>query len=66
MIDSAVKILGPVPAANIDPLLLIRSQSPDMSGYVMISYLHSSEDRFYDILMFNSNEVLGSFRMTSG
>ncbi len=65
MIDSAVKILGPVPAANIDPLLLIRSQSPDMSGYVMISYLHSSEDRFYDILMFNSNEVLGSFRMTS-
>lgn len=65
MIDSAVKILGPVPAANIDPLLLIRSQSPDVSGYVMISYIHNSEDRFYDILMFNSNEVLGSFRMTS-
>ena len=65
MIDSAVKILGPVPAANIDPLLLIQSQSPDVSGYVMISYLHSSQDRFYDVLMFNSNEVLGSFRMTS-
>ena len=65
MIDSAVKILGPVPAANIDPLLLIQSQTPDVSGYVMISYLQDSQNRFYDILMFNSNEVLGSFRMTS-
>ncbi len=65
MIDSAVKILGPVPAANIDPLLLIQSQTPDVSGYVMISYLQVSQNHFYDILMFNSNEVLGSFRMTS-
>ena len=39
MIDSAVKILGPVPAAHIDPLLLIQSQTPDVSGYVTISYL---------------------------
>ncbi len=64
MIDSAVKILGPVPAANIDPLLIIQSQTPDVSGYVMISYLQDSQNHFYDILMFQSNEILGSFRMT--
>ena len=65
MIDSAVKILGPVPAANIDPLLLIQSQTPDVSGYVMISYLQDSQNHFYDILMFQSNEIFGSFRMTA-
>ncbi|MCL5268286.1 MAG: hypothetical protein M1469_09315 [Bacteroidetes bacterium] len=64
MIDSAVKILGPVPAANIDPLLLIQSQTPDVSGYVMTSYLQDSQNHFYDILMFQSNEIFGSFRMT--
>ena len=64
MIDSAVKILGPVPAANIDPQLLIQSQTSETSGYVMISYLEEANGPMYDLTLFKSNQVLGSFRMT--
>ncbi len=64
MIDSAVKILGPVPAANIDPQLLIQSQSADTSGYVMISYLLEANSLIYDLMLFKSNRVTGSFRLT--
>ena len=65
MIDSAVKILGPVPAANIDPQLLIQSQTSDTSGYVMISYPLEANSLIYDLLLFKSNEVTGSFRLTT-
>ncbi len=64
MIDSAVKILGPVPAANIDPQLLIQSQTSDASGYVMISYLDEPDNPIYDLMLFKSNQVMGEFRMT--
>ncbi len=64
MINSAVKILGPVPAANIDPQLLIQSQTSDTSGYVMISYLLNPNSPIYDLMLFNSNQVTGSFRLT--
>ncbi len=64
MIDSAVKILGPVPAANIDPQLLIQSQTSDTSGYVMISYLLEPSSLIYDLMLFKSNHVTGSFRLT--
>ncbi len=64
MIDSAVKILGPVPAANIDPQLLIQSQTSDASGYVMISYPLEANTLIYDLMLFKSNKVTGSFRLT--
>ena len=64
MIDSAVKILGPVPAANIDPQLLIQSQTSDASGYVMISYPLEASSPMYDLMLFKSNQVTGSFRLT--
>ena len=64
MIDSAVKILGPVPAANIDPQLLIQSQTSDAWGYVMISYFLEPNSLIYDLMLFKSNQVFGSFRLT--
>ena len=64
MIDSAVKILGPVPAANLDPQLLIQSQASESSGYVMISYLLEPGSLIYDLMLFNSNRVTRSFRLT--
>ncbi len=64
MLDSAVKILGPVPAANIDPQLLVQSQTSDTSGYVMISYPLEANSLIYDLLLFKSNQVFGSFRLT--
>ncbi len=64
MIDSAVKIFGPVPAANIDPQLLIQSQTSDASGYVMISYPLEANSLIYDLMLFKSNQVTGSFRLT--
>ena len=64
MIDSAVKILGPVPAANIDPQLLIQSQTSDASGYVMISYLLEPNNPIYDLMLFKSKQIDESFRVT--
>ena len=64
MIDSAVKILGPVPAANMDPQLLVQSQTSDASGYVMISYPLEADNLIYDLMLFKSNQVFGSFRLT--
>ncbi|HQT92089.1 MAG TPA: hypothetical protein PL001_08685 [Candidatus Kryptobacter bacterium] len=64
MLDSAVKILGPVPAANMDPQLLVQSQTSDASGYVMISYPLEADNLIYDLMLFKSNQVFGSFRLT--
>ena len=64
MLDSAVKILGPVPAANMDPQLLIQSQTSDASGYVMISYPLQANSLIYDLFLFKSNLITGSFRLT--
>ncbi len=63
MIDSAVKILGPVPASHIDPLLLVQSQAPDVSGYVEIAHPDGAEGPFYDILMFSAGDVFGAYRL---
>lgn len=63
MLNDATQIIADVPGKHLDPQLLVRSQSADSLGFVMISYEQKTAisdtpiDRYYDLLFFRGPQI---------
>jgi hypothetical protein len=60
MLTGATHIIGPIPAARLDPFLLVQSQQGGRAGYVLLLYPH---DRFCDMLCIGGAAVTASIRL---
>ena len=60
MLTGATHIIGPIPAARLDPFLLVQSQRGDMGGFVLLLYPH---DRFCDMVCIAGAAVTDSIRL---
>src|SRR5207245_7189134 len=72
MIYGAVQILHRIPAKFLDPWLVVASQAPETSGFVLISYPPddppgtpntSIRSRFFDLLFFEGRTLLDCARL---
>ena len=75
MINSAAQIIGGVPAQNLDPFLLAKSQTKESAGFITIAYdvspdetqhntgSMSARERFYDLLFFKGASVYECARL---
>jgi hypothetical protein len=69
MLNDTTLIIENVPGKHLDPQLLLRSQTNDSLGFIMISYEHipTSSDRpidhYYDLLFFRGPQIYDCARM---
>lgn len=60
MLEHTLKVFSDVPAAHVDPLFLIRSQSHDAPGIVVVSYGRE----FYDLFYYRHSILIDVLRLT--
>src|SRR5213593_561397 len=75
MINNSTTIIPFVPAGNLDPFLLARSQSNDTVGFIMVGYgltgknlvpggdITQVHEKFYDLLFFKGPYIFESARL---
>ena len=57
MIKGAIEVIGGIPAAYLDPLLIAESQSETMRGYIVIDYSPKPETKRYDVLFVSGTTI---------
>ncbi|MGA9116799.1 MAG: hypothetical protein WB626_08495 [Bacteroidota bacterium] len=63
MLAGARRIIGGVPALNLDPFLLAESQQPGPHGYILIA--HREPRPLWDLLILEGPRIMECARMTS-